>query len=484
MTEPSSPIVLDGSHLGLADLVAVARRGAPATLAPGVAQRMTTSRRVVEAALCSGEPVYGLTTGVAERKRARIDPARQAGFEERLVAGHRVAQGPPAPAEVVRATLVVLANGLSKGVSGVRPELVDALLGLLEDPLPPPVRRLGSVGQADLGPMADLAHGLISRSGTALAEGEGLALLDNNAFSTAWSALAIADATVLLATMDTAATLDFEAFRANPSVLHPVVAEMRPFPGLAVTLERLRGLLDGSGIWDPGAPRNLQDPLTFRCVPQLHGAARDALTYATSVVETEINSSQGNPAVVVGEGRIVSVGNFDAGQTAAAVDLARLALAPVVGAAAERTVKLLSAPWSGLPAGLSSVPGGTDDGLAELAVAAQALAVEARSLAIPVSHELVSTTKGEGIEDRTSMAPLSARRLTEMLDLIARVTAVELVVASQAVDLARPSRLGRGPSAARDAVRRLVPGTTSAATFPSDLEAVVAMVASGVLAEV
>ena len=484
MTEPDTHVVLDGSHLTLTDLVSVARWRAPATMAPVVAARMAASREIVQSALSSGAPVYGLTTGVAERKRAPIDPVRQAGFDERLVAAHRVAQGPGAPAEVVRATVVVLANSLSKGASGARPELADALLSLLDDPEPPQVRRLGSVGQADLGPMADLAHGLLSRSGTRLAEGEGLALLDNNAFSTAWSALAIADASRLLATMDTAATLDFEAFRANPSVLHPVVAEMRPFPGVATTLQRLRELLDGSGLWDPGVPHNLQDPLTLRCVPQLHGAARDALAYATSVVETEINSSQGNPVVVLGEGRIVSVGNFDAGQTAAAVDFVRLALAPVVGAAAERTVKLLAAPWSGLPPGLSMDPDGADDGLAELAVAAQALAVEARSLALPVSHELVSTTKGEGIEDRTSMAPLSARRLTEMLDLIARVTAVELVVAAQGVDLARPARLGRGPAAAHDAVRRLVPATTSSTTFPSDLEPLVSLVASGGLAEV
>ncbi len=476
-------MVLDGSHLSIAELVALARRGVPVVLAAGVDARLGAGREVVEAALAAGEAVYGLTTGVAERKRARLGADREARSEEALVAAHRIAQGDPVAPEVVRATIAVLANGLSRGASGVRPALVGALLGLLGDPDPPAVRPLGSVGQADLGPMADLADGLLARSGIHLEQGEGLALLDNNAFSTAWSALALADAEVLVATMDVAAALDFEAFRANPSVLHPAAVATRPFPGLAATVGRLRDLLGGSEIWEPGGARNLQDPLTFRCVPQVHGAARDALAYATSVVEKEANSVQGNPVVALDERRIVSVGNFDAGEMSAAIDFVRLALAPAVGAAAERTVKLLAGPWSGLPGGLSAVPGGADDGLAELAVAAQALAVEARSLAAPVSHELVSTSKAEGIEDRASMAPLSARRLAEMLGLAARVVAVELVVAAQGVDLARPARLGRGTAAAHAALRRLVPMTTSVASFPSDLEAVVALVGSGGLAE-
>lgn len=482
MPETREKIALNGSQLTLGAVVAVARRDAAVQLAPGVRERLTASRAVVERALARGDAVYGLTTGVAERKRVRIDPTQQTAFNERLIATHRIAQGPPAPDDVVRGALVVLANSLAKGAAGVRPALVDGLLALLAGGAPPPVRRLGSVGQADLGPMADLAHGLLSRTGLRLAENEALALLNNNAFSAAWSALALADADALLRTMDVAAMLDFEAFRANPSVLHPVVAEVRPFAGLVATLPRLRDLLGGSDLWAPGAARNLQDPLTFRCVPQLHGAARDALAYATTVVETEINAAQGNPAVAVDEGRVLSVGNFDPGQTAAAVDFVRLALAPVVAAAAERSVKLLQAPWSGLPAGLATDPGSGDDGLAELAVAAQAVAVEARALALPVSHELVSTSKGEGIEDRTSMAPLSARRLAEMLDLVARVVAIELVVAAQAVDLAGRAPLGRGPAAAHAAVRGVLPATTSPETFPADLEPVVALVAQGTLA--
>lgn len=483
MSDSDAGIALNGANLTLSEVVAAARGRVPLRLAPGVRERMAASRSVIEQALAADTAVYGLTTGVAERKRVRIAPAQQAAFNERLIATHRVAQGPPAPADVVRAALVVLTNSLAKGAAGVRPALADALLDVLAQGTAPPVRRLGSVGQADLGPMADLAHGILASTGFRLAENEGLALLNNNAFSAAWSALALADADALLRTMDAAAALDLEAFRANLSVLHPVVDEIRPFPGLVTTLERLRRLLAGSALWEQGTARNLQDPLTYRCIPQIHGAARDALAYGTAVVETEINAAQGNPAVAVAEGRVVSVGNFDAGPTAAAVDFVRLALAPAVGAAAERTVKLLQAPWSGLPAGLAADPGSGDDGLAELGVTVQALAVEARSLAAPVSHELVSTTKGEGIEDRTSMTSLAARRLSEMLDLAGRVVAVELVVAAQAVDLGRPHPLGRGAAAVHDAVRAVLPATTSVATFPTDVEPVVALVAGGALAD-
>ena len=242
--------------------------------------------------------------------------------------------------------------------------------------------------------------------------------------------------------------LDLEAFGAKLTCLHPVIEQTRPFPGLAETLDRLRAMLAGSYLWQPGAARFLQDPLTFRCLPHIHGAARDALDYARNILQLELNSSQSNPVVVVPERRIVSVGNFDIGPLAAALDFARIALAPVVTSANERAVKLLQAPFSGLPAGLSAIAGSPDDALSELAVAGQAITVEARTLAHPVSYELASSVKGEGIEDRATMAPLSARRLADMVQLCARVAAIEFVVAAQAIDLrALPGRASPSVSA-------------------------------------
>jgi histidine ammonia-lyase len=357
------------------------------------------------------------------------------------------------------------------------------------------VRRLGSIGQGDLGPMADLAHGLITRSGFEVAENEGLALVSSNAFTTAWACLATADAEALLAVFDVAGALDLEAFGANLACLDPVIEQTRPFPGLAVTLRQLRLLLAGSYLWQPGRARFLQDPLTFRCIPHIHGAARDALGYVMNILQLELNSSQSNPVVVVPEmnragneqGRIVSVGNFDIGPLAAALDFLRVALAPVVTSANERAVKLLQAPYSGLPAGLAASAGSPDDALAELAVAGQAITVEARTLAHPVSYELASSVKGEGIEDRATMAPLSARRLADMISLCARVAAIEFVVAAQAIDLRALSvpdgqgQLGLGTGRAYRMIRELVPFTQADGTLPADLEPLVELVTRGTL---
>jgi histidine ammonia-lyase len=485
-------IRLNGSDLTVTQVMAVARHGEAVALAPEAVEAMGRARAVVQDVLAGGEPVYGLTTGVGERKAFLLDPAERRRFNLRLVLNHRIAQGDVAPADVVRGAMLCLANSYAKGVTGVRPELAQMIVTLLNEGFAPPVRRLGSIGQGDLGPMADLAHGLLTRSGFEVAENEGLALVSSNAFTTAWACIATADADALLSVFDVAGALDLEAFGANLNCLHPVIEQTRPFPGLAGTLHQLRMLLAGSYLWQPGAARFLQDPLTFRCIPHIHGAARDALAYGRTILELELNSSQSNPVVVVpaadepvlDRGRIVSVGNFDIGPLAAALDFLRIAFAPVVTSANERAVKLLQAPFSGLAAGLAAQVGSPDDALSELAVAGQAITVEARTLAHPVSYELASSVKGEGIEDRATMAPLSARRLADMISLCARVAAIEFVVAAQAIDLRARStgglgELGAGTGRAYRMIRELVPFTQADGTFPADLEPVVDLVTRG-----
>ncbi len=472
-------IMLNGSDLTVTQVAAAARHGEPVALAPAALETMRRAREVVAEVLRAGTPVYGLTTGVAERKSFPLEEAERLSFNRRLVLNHRVAQGGAAPADVVRGAMVCLANSYAKGVTGVRPELAEMIVTLLNEGFTPTVRMLGSVGQGDLGPMADLAYGLITRSGFEVAENEGLALVSSNAFTTAWACLAVADADRLMSVFDVAAALDLEAFGANLTSLHPVIEQTRPYPGLAATLRTLRLLLAGSYLWQPGAARFLQDPLTFRCIPQIHGAARDALGYTCGVLQTELNASQSNPVVVAAERRIVSVGNFDIGPLAAALDFARIALAPVVTSANERAVKLLQAPFSGLPAGLAAVAGTPDDALSELAISGQAITMEARTLAHPVSYELASSVKGEGIEDRATMAPLSARRLADMVALCARVAAIELVVAAQAIDLRAAGPLGEGTGRTYRMIRDLVPFTQADGTLPADLEPVVDLVIRG-----
>jgi histidine ammonia-lyase len=456
-------VTLTGGTLTLDELLAVARGGAHVELAADVFERVQAGRAIVERALAGDAPVYGLTTGVGVRKRTAVEPGELAEFNRRLILEHRVGQGTAAPAEVVRAQLLLVTNGFARGMSGVRLELLEQLVSRLNDGVVPTVRTLGSIGMADLPANADLAHGVLD--GFELAAKEGLALLGTNAYSTALAALAYADATRLVGTLDVAAALDLEALAGNVSALHGD-------PEFAA-------LLEGSYLWDEGAARNLQDPLSFRCIPQVRAAARDAFAFAQRRVDTELNAVQVNPLVLLDEGRLISVGNLDALPLAQALDVARIGLAPLLTSASERTVKLLQAPLTGLPEGLAADSGLVESGLSEFGVPAQALAVEAKLLAQPVSIETGSTSHHEGIEDRITMAPLAARRLAEMVSLGERLAAIELVVAAQAIDLRGQPRLGGATGALYRKVRKLIPATARGEPPPQDLEPVVELVKSG-----
>jgi histidine ammonia-lyase len=371
-----------------------------------------------------------------------------------MIGHHVVGQGPAASGDVVRATMLCLANQLARGASVARPELVDRLVAALNDGEAPRIRTIGSVGEADLAPLADLADALFT--GVSLEAGEGAALLANNAFSTGWATIAVDDVADLLDTMDVAGALSLEGIAANPTMLHPAIAEARPYPGLLRTLDRMRELLEGSALWDAGVARNLQDPLTFRNLPQIQGACRDVFAHVDAQLAIELNASQGNPIVVAAEERVISVANFEILPLVVALDYLRVSLAAALTSSAERTVKMLGTPWSGLPTGLTPVPNTSEAGLTYLSLAAQSLAVESRLLAQPVSFELTSTAHAEGIEDRTTMAPLAARRVAEMAALGTSIAAIELAVAAQAVQL-RGLRQGRGTARALAAVRRVVP---------------------------
>jgi histidine ammonia-lyase len=365
---------------------------------------------------------------------------------------------------VVRAQLLLVANGFARGTSGVRLELLEHLVGALNAGTAPDVRLLGSIGMADLPANADLAFGVLD--GFELAPKEALALLGSNAFSSALAALALADATHLLDVLDVAAMLDLEALAGNVSPLHTA-------PGLAA-------LLAGSYLWTDGAARTLQDPLSFRCVPVVHAAAREALALGVQRLEHELNAAELNPLVLLDEARLISVGGFDSLPLAQALDLVRIALAPVLTSASERAIKLLQSPVTGLPEGLAAEHGLAESALSEFGVPAQALAVEAKLLAQPVSIETASTSHHEGIEDRVTVAPLAARRLAQMVELGERLAAVELVVASQAIDLRGRPQLGSATARAFEAVRERIPMTLKGDPPPQDLEPVRELVRAGI----
>jgi len=469
-------VTIDGHRLALDELVRVARHHEAVALADGVVAAMARSRGRAERVLARGDAVYGMTTGLGQHKRHRVDPTDAGRFNRRLLETHRVGQGPAAALDVVRATVLRLANSLAKGTVGVRPLLAERLVEVLNTDRLPPVRLLGSVGEADLAPLADLAHGVFGDVG--LEANEGLALVNNNAFSTALAALAVTDAASLLRSLTLSGALDLEAFGANLSVLDPAFIRVRAHAGERAELADLRAALAGSLLWAPGGPRHLQDPLAFRSIVPVHGAARDALAYAAAHVTTELNTHQHNPLVLDDRDEVVSGAGFEALAVSAALDLARIALAPALTSAMERTAKLLQAPLSGLPGGLAAEPG-AGGGLGELLWTAHALTVEARLLAQPVSYEIATTTSEEGIADRVTSAPLSARRLTEQVGLGHRVLAIGLVCAAQAVDLRAAGALGVGTRRLHAAVRERQPFVGATTPFPADLEPLVRLVAAG-----
>ena len=273
--------------------------------------------------------------------------------------------------------------------------------------------------------------------------------------------------------------LSLEGFSANLSIIHPGAARLQPQAGLNTAAGRLRDLLEGSYLWEAGAARNLQDPLSFRCVPRTHGALLDAIAYTRATLEAELNAANDNPLVLVDEGTIISVGNFDVVGLAMAFDLLRIAIANAVRVANERVQKLLWRHFSGLPSELAEVEGPTN-GLKPMGRWCAALTAESRSLANPVSLDYAGQV-AEGIEDHAGMAPLAVRRTYELVSVAHRMIAHELVIAAQAVDMRGTRPLGRGTGIAYATVREHVPVLRDEARWDPDLDALVDVVANNEL---
>jgi histidine ammonia-lyase len=469
-------VTLTGSVLTLRDVVRVARERERVEIAAEALERMERASTLAARIAEKGEPVYGLTTGLGVQKRTR-QQSDDSGFSWRQIAESRAGVGPPARPDVVRAAMLVFANQMAGATTCIRPVLAERLVQALNDDLRPDVRSRGSIGASDLAQMADLATAVFA--GMELVQGEGLALINSSAFGTGSAALALADAGRLLDAADVAAALCLEGFAGNLSVLHPAIERARPDPVLARTLVRLRELLEGSYLWAEGAQRNLQDPLNFRSTAPVQAAARRALEYAESVVAIELNAAQGNPLVSVEEGTIRSACLYEVVGVSAALDFVRIALAAMLLAASERGLKLMDTPWSGLPVGLQE-PGSPDLGLSILAITAQSLGAEVSMLAQPVSHVVTSTSGAEGVEDRATHLPLSARRLAELVDAGEAIVAVELLASAQAVDMRGVSPLGRGTAAAYERLRTAVPAMHLGDTPPVDVTPVVELIRTGV----
>jgi histidine ammonia-lyase len=481
-------LLLDGRGLTVEDLARVARAGAAAELAPAARACMTASRAVVERYVSEGLPAYGLTTGLGARVVEQLSADALAEFSRHTVLGRAHSVGPPLPTDVVRAAMLIRANGLARGGAGARPEVAELLLALLERRVHPVVPSIGSIGAGDITVLSHVALVLIGagaaeldgevlpgdralqRAGLApvvLAPKDGLALISSNAVSIAWAALALLDARAALETAQAAAALSCEAFRANLSPLDPRVVDARPAPGQAECAAGLRALLDGGSL-AAGGWRRLQDPLSFRCVSQVHGSLLAALDMLRAAVEPELNGSADNPLVV--EDAILSTGNFFVPALALAADVVALALAQVASVAASRVARLLSAQLTDLPQNLAPA-GSTGAGMAPLLKVAGALVGEIVHGAAPAT---LATHADEAVEDATTGAPLAASRLASMLDRFRLLVALELVVAAQAVDLAGIEALGARTSEIHARVRELAEPLLAERPLGGDVERVAA----------
>ena len=469
-------VEVGADQLAIGDLVAVARDGAPVSIAGGVHERMEASRKLALRIAERGDPVYGLTTAVGVRKRVSVDQLADRAFALRVLTDHRAGQGAPVSTEIARGTMLCLAHGLARGYAGVRPALVERLVTALNAGEAPSIRVFGSSGQGDVVPLAELALAVFD--GLELGPKEGIALINTNAFATAIAALAVHDTERLLRDLVTCAAFDLEAYRANLSPLHDAVVASRRFPGVHRAIGELREVLADSALWQPATARNLQDPLSFRNAAEVLGAGFDLVAFAVDQVGRMLDSSQENPLLLVDEDRAISVANYEAQPLAAALDVARIGLVPLLTTQAERTLKLLQASQTGLRDGLAA-PGNADEsGLSELVWPIQAIAIEAKLLAQPVSVETGSSIQAEGIEDRHTMAPLGGRRLGELVGLGDRLAALAMIVACQAIEL-RGTALGATLGGVFAAVRGEVAFVGSGETLPESVESLVEAIRSG-----
>jgi len=469
-------------------------------LAPAAERRMAASRAVVERHLAEGLPVYGLTRGLGSQVTKSVPAEALAEFSRLTVRGRAHSVGPSFPRPATRATLLIRAASMAAGGAGVRPELARFLLEMLNRKVHPVIPSIGSIGASDL---CQLAHmGLVvigegeaefegevmpgadalKRAGLAameLAPKEGLALCSANSATAARGALALALARDLTFLADLAATLTMEGFRANLSPLDPRVAAARPQPGQGESAARLLRLLAGSALTQPGTARRLQDPLSLRCVSQVHGSFAVALTQAERALLPEINGAADNPVVLPEAGIILSNGNFHTPALALAFDAAAIGLAQSANLAVNRVGRMMTRRLTDLPDFLTrEAPPSV--GLAPITKTTEALAAEIRHAANPVAAD--QRQSAEGIEDDTTNAPLAVAKFETALDRYALLIACELIVGAEAVDHANPRSLGAGPKLAHDAVRRLVPPLAGDRPYGAAIESLCdALIRSGSL---
>jgi len=486
-----------------ADVVAVARLGAPVALGEDARAAMERSAAVVARLASSHEPAYGVSTGFGSLAAVRIPPARRDELQRALVRSHAAGMGPPVEQEVVRAMMLLRARTLAMGCSGARPVVAEAMLALLNAGLIPVVPEYGSLGASgDLAPLAHCALALIGEGDVDCPDGvrrataealatagiepivlgakEGLALINGTDGMLGMLVLACEDLARLLMVADVTAAISVEALLGTDRVFAADLVALRPQPGQAASAANLRALLADSEIvasHREGDPR-VQDAYSLRCAPQVTGAARDTLEHAQRVAAAELRSAIDNP-MVLPDGRVESCGNFHGAPIGFACDFLAIAAAEVGAIAERRTDRLLDEARShGLPPFLAG-DAGVDSGMMLAHYAQAAMVAENRRLAAPASVDSLPTSAMQ--EDHVSMGWGAARKLRTTIANLGRILAIELVCGARALDLRAPLRPGPGTAAALAAVRKRIAGPGADRHVSPELAAAEELVGSGEL---
>ena len=494
-------ILLNGSDLSLKQLLAIADDRVEVGLAPDARERVAASRAVVDQKADGEAAVYGINTGFGNFAETRIDKHDLAALQLNLLRSHAAGVDTPLPVRTVRATMALRANVLAKGFSGIRVETLEALLAMLNRGVHPRVPSRGSVGASgDLAPLAHLALVLVGEGDTldgrsladaglkpiALGPKEGLALINGTQVSTAVLALTLAGAEQLSRAADITAALSIDALMGSMHPFEPRIHEPRPFAGQAASADNLLRLLAGSRINESHVNcGRVQDAYSMRCAPQVHGAAREALSWIRHIVSIEMNAATDNPMVFAraggagtGTGEIVSGGNFHGAPLALAADLLVMAVAQLATISERRSERLVNPALSGLPAFLTR-HGGLESGLMIAQVTAAALTSEIKTLAHPASVDTIPTSANK--EDHVSMSMHAALKAERALQLAINVIAVEILCACQAIDLRAPLEssppLMRAHKIVRERVKKLVDDRPPA----PDLDAIAEIIRAGKL---
>lgn len=499
---------ITGKDLQLDDVVAVAD-GASVVLDSAALPAIERSRAAVEQLVANGTVAYGITTGFGRFKDKIIRPDQVKQLQLNLVRSHAAGTGLELDERTVRAMLLTRANTLALGYSGVRPVVIQTMLDMLNHGIHPCVPCQGSLGASgDLAPLAHLALALIgegevmmngerlssrhalARAGIAPVEleaKEGLALLNGTALMVGLGALLVRRAINLLLTTDIAACMSLEALRGTDRAYDERIHALRPHPRQIECATFLRKLLAGSEFLRSRTDVNVQDPYTLRCVPQVHGAARDAVAYAKWVIDIELNAVNDNPLIFVdNEGTIdvVSAGNFHGEPIAIAMDYAKIAITDLGNMSERRIARLVDADSNGgvLPMFLTR-EGGLESGMMIAQYTAASLASENKVLAHPASADSIPSSAN--VEDHVSMGATATRQLDQILTHVETIVAIELLAAAQGIDFRREQEggatLGKGTAVAHDLIRSRVPFIDRDVHLAPLMEEVRQMVASGML---